>query len=171
MNQPTVLFGLLAGVVLLIAGRRLFWLLVAIVGAVTGMRLALLGLGHHGSQGIALFAALIGGLIGLALAAFLQKVAIAGVGFFVGGYAAVQLFPSNGAGGGQIVFLIGGILAAILAVWLFEGALIVLSSMAGASLIADALHLEPAYLFVLGLAVVGIAVQAGFTARARRRTG
>ena len=73
--------------------------------------------------------------------------------------------------GEVMIFLIGGIVAAVLALWLFEGALILLSSLVGAALIADALDLTSSTrsLALIGLTVLGIAVQAGITARRSRR--
>jgi len=71
----------------------------------------------------------------------------------------------------KVVFVIAGVIAAVLAVALFDLALIILSSLAGADLVVSALHPRPgvAKLLLLVLAGVGIAVQMGITARRRRR--
>ena len=61
-------------------------------------------------------------------------------------------------------------LAAILAIALFDLALVVLSSLAGADLIVEALHPRPATakLLLVVLGVVGIAVQMGSGERRRQ---
>jgi hypothetical protein len=178
------LLALLAGAALLLAGRRLFWLFVGIVGFFAGLRLSLQILGP-GSQGSRWIVALVAGLLGIVLALALQRAAVALAGFFVGAYAAALLLGINlsrvwahsGAHGGSadlLLCLLAGVIAAVLALWVFEGALIALSSFVGAGLIVDALHLGRGLsgAVLLGLTVVGIAVQAGVTARgggARRR--
>ena len=168
MTVPeTPLLALLAGLVLLVAGRRLFWLFVGLVGFITVYR----WFEPH------LLLAILAGIVGIILAIFLQRIAIAVAGFFAGGWFAVQLFGlhmAHARGGDLLLFVIAGVIAAILAMRLFDLALIILSSLAGADLIVGALHPRPgvAKLLLLGLAVVGIAVQMGITARSQpRRTG
>jgi hypothetical protein len=167
----TPLLALLAGLALLVAGRRLFWLFVGLVGFFTVYRWFEPHPGAAPSSRWVL--AVLAGLLGIVLAIFLQRVAIALAGFFAGGWFAVQLFGLHVAhprGADLLVFVIAGVLAAILAVALFDLALIVLSSLAGADLVVEALHPRPgvAKLLLLGLVAVGIAVQMGITARQRR---
>src|SRR3954470_4955781 len=171
IGPETPLLVLLAGLVLLVAGRRLFWLFVGIVGFFAVYRWFEPHPGAPPSGPWLL--ALLAGLVGIVLAIFLQRVAIALAGFFAGGWFAVQLLRlhmANPRGGALLVFVIAGVIAAILAMALFDLALVILSSLAGADLIVGALHPRPgvAKLLLLGLAVVGIAVQMGFTARRRR---
>jgi hypothetical protein len=170
--RPDDLLVLFAGIALLVAGRRLFWLFVGVVGFLAGLRFALQVLGPRAE--LRWIVALAAGLLGVVLALALQRLAVAVAGFFVGGYAAAMLFGVNlnhlaahPRPGALLVFVLAGIIAAILALRLFEGALIVLSSFAGAGLIGDALHLRPGTsgAVVLVLTVIGIAVQAGITAR------
>lgn len=171
------LLALLAGAALLLAGRRLFWLFVGVVGFFAGLRLSfqILGPGSHGSHWIV---ALVAGLLGIVLALALQRAAVALAGFFVGAYAAALLLGINlsrawahpGAHGGStdlLLCVLAGVIAAVLALWVFEGALIALSSFAGAGLIVDTLHPGRSLsgMVLLVLTVVGIAIQAGLTAR------
>jgi hypothetical protein len=112
------------------------------------------------------------GLVGILLAIFLQRVAVALAGFFVGGWFVAGLLGvhlANARGGELLLIFIAGVVAAVLAVWLFDVALVVLSSLAGAGLIVEALHPRPgvAMLLLVVLVVVGIVVQMGFTARRR----
>jgi hypothetical protein len=162
---------LLAGLSLLIAGRRLFWLFVGLVGFFTVYRWVEPYTGAASSSRWVL--AVLAGLLGIMLAIFLQRVAIALAGFFAGGWFAVQLLGLHMANPrlfDLLVFAGAGVLAAILAIALFDLALVILSSLMGANLIVEALHPGPglAKLLLLGLAAVGIAVQMGLTARRRR---
>jgi hypothetical protein len=158
---------LILGLLLLLLGRRLFWLFVGIAGFVTGVEAAPYILPHQ-TEPFMLVVALVLGVIGALLAIFLQKVAIALAGFVVGGYLAMALAAPllGGAGiqypGAWLCFLIGGILGAILLFVFFNWALIVLSSMHGAHLILRALaptHQYFTILFVI-LALAGIVIQA-----------
>ncbi|MFL6236445.1 MAG: hypothetical protein ACJ76N_25165 [Thermoanaerobaculia bacterium] len=163
MTGPeTPILALLAGLILLVAGRRLFWLFVGLVGFITVYR----WFEPHW------LLALLAGLLGIVLAIFLQRVAIAVAGFFAGGWFAVQLLGlhmANPRGSDLLVFVVAGVIAAVLALRVFDLALVILSSLAGADLIVGALHPRPgvAKLLLVILAVVGIAVQMGITARRR----
>lgn len=169
------LLTLIAGVALLIAGRRLFWLFVGLVGFVTVYRWFAPAHGTMASGGWLLAA--LAGVVGILLAIFLQRVAVALAGFFAGGWFAAQLLGlhfglqmTNPRGGDLLTFVVAGVIAALLAIALFDLALIVLSSLAGADLVVAAMHPGPgsARLLLIVLAVAGIAVQMGITARRRR---
>jgi hypothetical protein len=171
IGPETPLFLLLAGAALLLAGRRLFWLFVGLVGFFTVYRWFE---PYGAAPTVRLVVAIAAGVVGIVLAIFLQKIAVALAGFFVGGWFVAQLLGLHMAhpnGGDLILFAVAGILAAILAVKLFDVALVLLSSLAGAGLIADALHPapHPKQILIVVLFVVGLAVQLGFTARRRRR--
>jgi hypothetical protein len=171
LTPETPLLALLAGIVLLVAGRRLFWLFVGLVGFFAVYRwFAPYRLGPASGRWLL---AILAGVVGILLAIFLQRVAIALAGFFAGGSFAVQLLGlhlGQARGGALLVFLIAGVLAAILAVALFDLALVVLSSLAGADLIVEALHPRPvtAKLVLMVLVVVGIAIQMGSGERRRQ---
>jgi hypothetical protein len=166
---------LIVGALLLIAGRRLFWLFVGIVGFFAGYSLAL-QLFHLREPGAQLLLGVVAGLVGIALALFAQKLAIAVAGFLVGAYFAAALLGVSPSAGAltltqDLILLVVGIVAAVLAVSLFDVALVVLSSLAGASLVSDALQMGAGsrWLIVAVLAVVGIAVQFGGLRRGRAR--
>ena len=171
IGPETPLFLLLAGAALLLAGRRLFWLFVGLVGFFTVYR----WIEPYGAAPtVRLVVAIAAGVLGIFLAIFLQKFAVALAGFFVGGWFVAQLLGlhmANPRGMDLLIFAVAGILAAILAVKVFEIALVLLSSLAGAGLILDALHPAPRLerILLLVLFVVGLAVQLGITARRRRR--
>jgi hypothetical protein len=174
LNQPDTLLLLLAGVALLLAGRRLFWLFVGVVGFLVGYRVSLQILGAD-ARGMHWLIAVAAGLLGIVLALALQRMAVALAGFFVGGYAATVLFGLDLAKAdltSLLLFVLAGVIAAVLALRLFEGALIVLSALAGASLITEGLHLRhgTGTLLLAVLALLGVAVQAGLTSPGARRS-
>ena len=164
MHSSVTIIGVLIGVVILFFGRKLFWLCVAAVGFAVGVEIAPL-LVNESSSLLALLIALIFGVLGALLALFLQKIAIAVLGFLAGGKLATAIaaaFFVQYAQYSTIIFVIGGIIGAILLLVLFGWALIVVSSFIGAYLIQSAIVLPPtgSTLVFIGLAIVGIFVQA-----------
>src|SRR3954471_21107965 len=80
----------LLGAVILFFGRKLFWLCVAAVGFAAGVEIAP-HLVQQPTPLLALTLALVLGFIGALLALFLQKIAIAAVGFLTGGKLATAV--------------------------------------------------------------------------------
>ncbi|HEV2054529.1 MAG TPA: hypothetical protein VGV06_05055 [Methylomirabilota bacterium] len=149
--------GILVGLVLLGYGRRLYWAFVAGVGFLTGLALGsrlLPGQPEWMILTVALVLALAGGGIGLLL---LRQQGITGD------------VPA------WVVYLVAGIVGLVLVRTLFEWALIVLSSLAGAGLIGAGvegrivLSQGLACLLVIAVALIGIAVQAGLRGQPPRR--
>lgn len=164
MQFSVAIVGALIGAVILFFGRKLFWLCVAAVGFAAGVEIAP-HLVHEPSPLLALAVALVLGLIGALLALFLQKVAIAVLGFLAGGKLAGAIaaaFFVHYAQYSTVIFLIGGVVGAILLLALFDWALIVVSSLIGAHLIQSAIVLPASgsTIVFIGLAVLGILVQA-----------
>ena len=154
---------LAAGAVLLILGRKLFWLFVGILGFLFGMTLAPQILPNQ-SQTVILVLALIIGVIGSVLAVLVQKVMIGLAGFMAGGYLVYALLPMLGLSLGSflwVAIVVGGILGALLASSMFDWALVLLSSGVGASMITKELSLpQPLGLVLLvALIIVGIIIQ------------
>jgi len=151
------------GIGLLLFGRKLFWFFVGALGFLGGWYLATHYVGGEQPQLVLIIAAA-GGVLGIVLAVFVQKVAVLVGGFLAGGISLMTIAGMWSVTAGlhvAIPFLIGGLLGALLARTVFEWGLILLSSFAGAAAITQTLHLEePARtpLFV-ALLVVGIAVQ------------
>src|SRR5438046_10494731 len=164
MHSSATIVGVIIGVVILFFGRKLFWLCVAAVGFAVGVEIAPL-LVNESSSLLALLIALIFGVLGALLAFFLQKVAIAVLGFLAGGKLATAIaaaFFVQYAQYSTIIFVIGGIIGAMLLLFLFDWALIVVSSFIGAHMIQNAIVLPPSgsTIVFLGLAIVGLVVQA-----------
>ena len=166
MNFSIPIFSILIGVVILFFGRKLFWLCVAAIGFAAGVELAP-HLVQDPSALLSLTIALLLGIIGALLALFLQKIAIAVLGFLAGGKLAGAIaaaFFVHYAQHSTIIFVVGGVIGAILLLVLFDWALIVVSSLIGAHLIVYqstiALPQSGSIILFIGLAVVGILVQA-----------
>ncbi|MFN2542939.1 MAG: DUF4203 domain-containing protein [Chthoniobacterales bacterium] len=164
MNLSVPIISAVIGIIVLLFGRRLFWLCVAAVGFAAGFEVA----PHFMQEPTPLLTLSIGlvfGFIGALLALFLQKVAIAIAGFLAGGKLATAIaaaFFIASAGYFGIIFLIGGIIGALLLLTLFDWALIVVSSIVGAYLIQHTIVLPPAGTTILfiALAAIGIVAQA-----------
>lgn len=174
MNFPTPIIGALIGVVILFFGRKLFWLCVAAVGFAAGVEVA----PHIVSEPtplVALTFAIVLGFLGALLALFLQKIAIGVVGFLAGGKLANAIaatFFVHYAEHTGIIFLIGGIVGALLLLFLFDWALIFVSSVIGAHLVQGVAPLPStgnAILFVV-LVICGVLVQAAAFRRVRAGT-
>ncbi len=153
----------LIGVALLLAGRKVFWLFVAGAGFVTGLSLASRLV--RGPDWLTLLIGLgIGFLVAL-LAVFAQHFAIGLASFLAGGYVAMQFLPLLNLDHGWLpwlAFLLGGVIGAALVGAFLDWALVILSSLAGASLIVQAfdLHRGLGFLVFALLAALGISIQA-----------
>jgi len=167
------IINLILGGALLVAGRKLFWLFVGAAGFITGVQLA-----TRFSQGSGLPTIIVGLIVGVIfalLAVFLQGLAIGAAGFLAGGYVLTVLAGIIGFNQGAsfwIAYIIGGILGVILVSFLFDWAIITLSSLAGASLIVQALFSQRAAggLLFLILFIAGVLIQGSILRRERAAT-
>jgi hypothetical protein len=162
---------LILGGALLVAGRKLFWLFVGVAGFVTGMQLA--SRFWQGSEAVSLIFGLVVGVIFALLAVFLQALVIGIAGFLIGGYIVSALAAMLGIDltGAMtwIVYVAGGILGVIFVSLLFDWALIILSSLAGASLIVQSVFAQgtgSGILFFI-LLIAGVLIQAATLRRDR----
>jgi hypothetical protein len=119
--------------------------------------------------------AIVIGLLGAIASIFLQRVVVAIAGFFAGGYflsvAATVALPNTPGAVHWLAFGAGGIIGAILTAALLDPALILLSSLAGATAISQNLPVEQGSkgILFLGLLVVGIVAQVAQYSRTTRR--
>jgi hypothetical protein len=169
--------GILVGLVLLGYGRRLYWVFVAGVGFLTGLALGPRLLSGQ-PEWVILTVALVLAVAGAVLAVVAQKLIIAVIGFLAGGGIGLLLLRQLGMTGdvpAWVVYLVAGIAGLLLVRMLFEWALILLSSLAGAGLLVAGVEnrvaLSPrlAFLLVIAVAVIGIVAQAGLRGRQPRR--
>lgn len=155
----TPALALVVGGVLLVAGRRLFWLAVGAAGFVLALLLALRFLDPE-PVWLLLGLGLLAGVAGAVLAVLLQRLAVALAGFLAGGWAGLALWIHLGGAEGWpalAAFLVAGVVAAILAGAVFELALVVVSALIGAFLIAGGIGADGLF----GLALVAVLTVAG----------
>jgi hypothetical protein len=153
-----IVANLLVGVVLLVAGRRLFWLFVAAVGFVAGLQLATPITADEPSAA-ALLIALVAGAAGAALAVFLQPIAVAIAGFLAGAFVVGGLTGGTTwhAGGAlSLAVVAGGLIGAAVMLAVFDWALIVLSSLFGAQLVVSGLPIAPDHAGLAFAVLVGV---------------
>jgi hypothetical protein len=154
---------IILGIALLFFGRKAFWLFVGAVAFVAA--LTFIPKYMQLQQPTLFYAALGVGVVAASAGFFVEKIALRVAGFLAGGYVFISLWekfvPSESLPW-WLPFIIGGILGAVLLSFLFEWALIVLSSATGAFLIVQNLNLSSTvHVWALVvLSVVGIVVQA-----------
>jgi hypothetical protein len=128
------------------------------------------------SETMIVIVALVLALVGALVAVVATKVVLGMIGFVAGGGIAVLLLGNLGIDRviALAVYLIAGVIGAVLLLVLFDWTLIVLSSLAGASLIVMSverlLHIPPPIagtVLVLVLAAFGVLIQAGLWRRRR----
>lgn len=163
-------FNAILGGALLLAGRKLFWLLVGAIGFVIGVEVA--ARFFHGSDLMTFLVGLVLGIIFAVLAVFVESIAIGIAGFLGGGYILQSLAAMLGFDKGALVwiaFIVGGIIGVILVAALLDWALITISSLAGASMVLHAFRLGQVNggLLFLVLVIIGVAVQGSVLRRER----
>jgi len=165
------LFTMGLGLILLVLGRKLFWLCVAVLGFFLGIEFAGALLVTQ-PKWVMLVIGLGTGLLGALLAILAERVAFALAGFYAGAYLALIAAYSFGPGGHRTLwFAVGGVIGAVLAALIMDWAIIFLTSLAGAGAIVDAAGMgqTTGVLVFVVLTVVGTVVQARLMARPRNR--
>lgn len=161
-------------VALLVAGRRLFWVFVGALGFGAGFLAAWTYLPVT-DEWLALGLAILAGSLGALVAVFLQKAAVMLVGFVVGALAAWTVLSALGVD--SQLWLVGGTVVAcflfvLLSLKVFDLALMIVSSLAGARLLLEAGAWAPPFDGLLAFAVLtlaGVALQWGTRTRRRNR--
>jgi hypothetical protein len=174
-DNMLVMSRILVGVLLLVLGRRLYWLFVAAIGFLYGLELAPRLLPHQ-SETVVVIIALGLALVGALVAVVGTKVVLGMTGFVAGGGIAALLLQHLKIDSGLIaaaIYLIAGLIGAVLFLLLFDTALIVFSSLAGAWLIVVSakplLEISPnaGTVLVIVLAAIGILIQTRLWRRLR----
>ena len=152
---------LILGCVVLLAGRNIFWLFIALAGFLVGFELAGVWLADK-SLLLQVAAALGAGLLGALLAVIFERVAFALAGFYAAAYLALIMIDRLGVSAGENVIIIAsGFVGALLAALVMDWAIIVLSALVGAAAIVATFALPPMIeiaVFIV-LVAVGVAVQ------------
>ena len=172
MFSPTVdlIFRLILGAVILLVGRNIFWLFIALIGFLAGIELAGIWLAGQ-PPWLLLLVGLGAGVTGAVLAIVLERVGFALAGF----YAAVFLAMAYGAKLGlnvqsQFVLFGIGLVGAVLVALLTDWAIIFLSAMAGAAAILSVFNLQPVAeaVCLVVLIAIGVLVQRAMLVQQRK---
>jgi len=151
------------GLLIILFGRKLFWLFVGFTGFFVGFDLVQQIWGEDPGS-TAILVAFVIGILGVVVAVFAQRLAITVAGFIGGGYLTFQLLGALGTTSGQVILVgtfVGAVIGAVIVGGLVDYALIVFSSVVGALAIFHEITLGPPLNLILGvvLAMLGIIVQ------------
>lgn len=152
------------GVLLLIAGWRVYEFITVIAGFLVGVLLAVQMIPPD-NQLLVIIGLIIGGVIGAVLAAYLFYIAV----FFIGAYIGILIvnglagFMATGAEMPPLVLLIAGIIGGVVMIGLSFEFLILLAAVVGAQMIVLGLGMDAGWVIVL--AIIGVVVQLFLTRR------
>jgi len=160
----------LLGCTVLLAGRNIFWLFIAVIGFLLGTELAQLWLADQ-PLWLVLAAGIVLGLAGAVLAVVYERVAFALAGFYAVAFLVITHADKPGfVNMPAYMPYVAGAFGALLAVLLTDWTIIVLSALAGAAAIVSVFALQTLVETVsfLALAVIGILVQWSLFTRRRQ---
>jgi hypothetical protein len=161
MNTVTVV-SLIAGLLLLLAGRKAFWFFLGLAGIAFAVAFIPKYFPDLSQQTL-LMISVVAGVVGGALAFALTRVLVWVGGFVGGGYLGMILWQTVAPGPGfpWVAALIGGIAGMLIAKLLFESVLVLASSAMGAALLVHVSGLEgtPGLAALVLLTAVGIIIQ------------
>ena len=155
---------LIAGSLLLLFGRKLFWLFVAVVGFLVGITYIPEILPGQ-AEVVILSISLISGLLGALLAVLLQKFAVGLAGLVAGGYVTyylLQMITLNVGNYQWLAITAGALLGAVMAGSMYDWALVFVTSASGAVVITQNLpvNMPISAVILVGLFIFGIIAQA-----------
>ena len=159
------------GGLLLLFGRRLFWMFVGIAGFLAGAQYGGLVFAGH-PQWVVLLSAFFVGLLGIVAALFLKRIAFGIGGFFAGAYVAMMVVTGRGVvAEPNVVLLVGGIIGALAAVLIMDWAIIFLSGLvgAGAAVLNVPLSQPTLTISYIALAAFGIIYQGIYLLNSRKQ--
>lgn len=171
-EQVEALPSVVAGAVLLLFGRRLFWLAVGLAGFLLGYALVL-ELAADVDRVLAVAAGVVTGLAGALLAVFFHQLALAVGGLLLGGYGVHLLALRYGVepeAARWVLVAVGAVAGALLLRLVFEAALILLSAVLGAVLVLTPLEWEDPRRGLLFLGVVAFGALFQLFVVGRRRS-
>lgn len=162
---------ILTGTIMITSGRKFFWLFVGCIGFAIGLQYVPF-YWDVSSQTLLIVFSIITGIIGALLAVLFQKLAIGLAGFIGGGYIAIYLLDILGLDMEKYFFLpyiVGGTIGAMLLFFIFDWALIIVSSFTGAMLIVQTVNLDQdiELWLLIALFAFGILIQTFLFLRAR----
>jgi hypothetical protein len=160
--QWNLVTGILVGLSLLLFGRRLYWLMFATVWFLVAMLVTTVFLPPTQESQWWLVVPFIAGIAGAILSLFVHKTALRFFGALAGAYVGYHLLQPHVVDPWPWVGLGVGVLVGFLMVMMvFNGALILLSSLLGAMLLLEPMSASPEVRMAVtaGLVIVGCAIQ------------
>ena len=151
------IYNIIAGVMLLLFGRKLFWLFLGIAGFLIGMKIAPMFFGDE-PRWIQLSIAVGMGCLGAIVAILAQRLAFALGGFFAGMYLALgvgHFFALTEANTMLFIALGGGIIGAIIATLIMDTAITILVCLVGAGAIVGELQVSQTMHILIFLLLAG----------------
>ncbi len=152
----------LLGLIVLVYGRRLFWIFIAIAGFLAGMEFTR-ALFDSQPYWVMVLGGIAAGLIGSLLAVFVERIAFVLAGLYAGAYLGPIIYHSLGFLGKDFFFIIiGGLIGAVFSGLLMNWAIILLSSLVGAAAISSQLELDQTFRAIIfaALVIIGTYTQA-----------
>ena len=161
--STVTLVSLLVGLLLLLVGRKAFWFFLALIGFAVTVAFIPRIVPDIDPQ-TQVIVAIVAGIIGGAAASVLTKVVVWVGGFVGGAYVGViawQTLMGAAPGFPWIPVAIGGIAGMLIAKFLFESVLVIVSSAAGAALLVYTFQVGETLGFILLIlfTAIGIIVQ------------
>jgi hypothetical protein len=157
-----LIFSTMVGFAVLILGRQLFWVAVAGLGFIMGLNYATQY--YQGSPEMLVLISLGAGVVSALIAYALQRTAAGLVGFLAGWYLTNTLINSTNFNLGEysiILTLVGGLIGISLISVFFDWSLILLSSLAGTTMIVQSIQFNAPIntaVFIL-LLILGVIIQ------------
>lgn len=151
------IYNIIMGVILLLFGRKLFWLFIGIAGFLFGMEITGMYFGGQ-PQWVQLAIAIGVGCLGALLAMLAQRLAFTVGGFFAGVFLALkvgQLFAVPGPGAMLLLIIGAGVIGAVVATLVMDMAITILACLVGAAAIVGELHLGHSVNFVVFVILAG----------------
>jgi hypothetical protein len=169
-NSLIQILMILLGIVILVAGRKLFWVTLGVAGFIFGLLLTFNVLQDQPAW-LILILALVIGFIGAFVAVIMQKAVVALAGLLIGGYLFSALLLALNPDLAQwqwLAYIIGAVIGFVVLIAIFEVGLVILSAMLGAMLILQVINLESWLegLLLIILTIVGVIIQLRVTSPA-----
>lgn len=148
---------IILGMIMLLFGRKLYWLFIGIAGFLFGMEISRMFFGGQ-SQWLQLAIAIGLGCLGALLALLVQRLAFTIGGFLAGVFLAIKASPFIAVPdhGAMLLLIIGaGIFGAVVATLVMDMAITILVCLVGAAAIVGELQLGPVLNFLAFVILVG----------------
>jgi len=162
---------LLLGLIILLAGRNVFWLFIGAIGFLVGVDLANIWLVDQAGW-LIIGVGIAAGLVGAILAVVLERVAFALAGSYAAVFLTIAIAENLGSQGvSPTIVVVAGVVGAMLGALLTDWAIIILSALAGAAAVSSIFVMTPTvqYASIVALATLGVIVQRTKLTRGRSR--